>query len=232
LSYPKKRKRMVNLLAKKVEPLLQILYKSYSKRKHDYNYYGLQIAVPPGIFNPQLSFSTKYLLRFLSKQNLAGYKFLEVGAGSGVISLLAAKSGAFVTSVDVNPLAVTCTRKNAEANQLVINVILSDAFESIPVALFDIIVVNPPYYPKSPKNDSEKAWFCGVNFYFFRIFFSKLEAYSGVKTLIYMVLSEDCDIGEIKRIASSKGFSMEVKDEKRIYWEVNYIFLIQSINAN
>lgn len=232
LNYPKKGKRLGKLLAKKIEPLFQVLYKSYGKRTHRYNYYGVQISVPPGIFNPRLSFSTKYLTGFLSKQVIKGRSFLEVGSGSGVVSLFAAKIGAQVTAVDINPLAIDCTRKNAESNGLDVTVIQSDLFEVIPDSTFDFIVVNPPYYPKAPKNDIEKAWFCGENFDFFYRFFSQLKSHLKIGSRTYMVLSEDCEIQEIKRIANMNGFSMEEESKKLIYWEVNYIFLIQPINAN
>lgn len=232
MSYPEKKTRVSKLLAKKIEPLFQVIYKFYCRRTHLYSYHGVQVSVPPGIFNPRLSFSSKYLVNFLSKENLNGCSFLEIGSGSGVISLFAAKLGARVTAVDINPLAVTCTRENAESNGLNLEVILSDIFELLPESPFDFIVVNPPYYPKDPKNDIEKAWFCGKNFDFFYRFFSQLKSYLKIDSRTFMVLSEDCEIEEIKRIANMSGFSMEVESEKLIYWEVNYIFLIQPIDAN
>jgi release factor glutamine methyltransferase len=232
LNYPRKGKRPGKLLVKKIEPLFQVLYKFYCKRTHRYNYFGIQVSVPPGIFNPQISFSTKYLLSFLSKEDLKGHSFLEVGSGSGVVSLFAAKIGAQVTAVDINPLAINCTRENVESNGLNVDVILSDVFEAIPDSTFDFIVVNPPYYPEAPKNDIEKAWFCGENFDFFHRFFSQLKSYLKIDSRTFMVLSEDCEIEEIKHIANMSGFSMEVESERLIYWEINYIFLIQHINAN
>ncbi|KYG80156.1 release factor glutamine methyltransferase [Roseivirga ehrenbergii] len=232
MSYPEKKTRVSKLLAKKIEPLFQVIYKLYCRRTHLYSYHGVQVCVPPGIFNPRLSFSSKYLVNFLSKENLNGCSFLEIGSGSGVISLFAAKLGARVTAVDINPLAVTCTRENAESNELNLEVILSDIFELLPESPFDFIVVNPPYYPKDPKNDIEKAWFCGENFDFFYRFFSQLKSYLKIDSRTFMVLSEDCEIEEIKCIANMSGFSMEVESEKLIYWEVNYIFLIQPIDAN
>lgn len=232
MSYPEREKRVGKSFVKKIEPLFQFLYKFYGRRTHYYNYYGIQVSVPPGIFNPKLSFSTKYLTDFLSKQDLKDRSFLEVGSGSGVISLFAAKIGAQVTATDINPLAIKCTRNNAQSNRLDVRVIHSDLFEVIPTNTFDFIVVNPPYYPKAPKNDIEKAWFCGDNFDFFHRFFCQLGSYLDIDSRTYMVLSEDCEVEEIKRIANKNNFTMEIESKKHIYWEVNYIFLIQPINAN
>lgn len=158
--------------------------------------------------------------------------FLEIGSGSGVISLLAAKLGANVTATDINPGAIQTTKGNAILNNLQIRVLRSDLFESIDELAYDIIVLNPPYYPKAPKTDLEKAWYCGSNFDFFHRFFEKLNLYIDIKTKVFMVLSEDCDMPEIFKIARSYGFLLQLIDQKIIAWEMNYIYSIQIDNAN
>ena len=43
---------------------------------------------------------------------------LEIGCGSGIISIHLAKKGNQVTSVDINPKAVNATKFNAKQNQV------------------------------------------------------------------------------------------------------------------
>ena len=46
---------------------------------------------------------------------------LEIGCGSGIVSVYLAKKGNQVTSVDINPKAVEATKFNAEQNQVKIS---------------------------------------------------------------------------------------------------------------
>ena len=86
-----------------------------------------------------------------------GERILEIGCGSGVVSLHCAFYGCRVTSVDINPRAVECTRHNAERNGLVLNVFLSDLYENVE-GKFDTIVFNLPYLPVDDEGMLAKAW--------------------------------------------------------------------------
>ncbi|MCL1904745.1 MAG: methyltransferase, partial [Methanomassiliicoccaceae archaeon] len=58
-------------------------------------------------------------------------KVLEMGCGSGIVAIHCAKNGASVTAVDINPSAVSLTRKNASANGTYMDIRLSDLYEDI-----------------------------------------------------------------------------------------------------
>jgi len=76
---------------------------------------------------------------------------LEVGCGTGLISIHLSKSGAKVTAVDVNPKAVEATKFNAERNNTIIEVIESNIFDNLSGRKFHTIVCNPPYLPPPSK---------------------------------------------------------------------------------
>lgn len=86
-----------------------------------------------------------------------GESILEIGCGSGVVSLHCAKMGAKVTAGDINPVAVELTRKNAKLNDLDINVILTNVYDSIS-GTFDTIVFNLPYLPVDDDMPLAEAW--------------------------------------------------------------------------
>lgn len=86
-----------------------------------------------------------------------GESILEIGCGSGVVSLHCAKMGAKVTAGDINPVAVELTRKNAKLNDLNINVILTNVYDSIS-GTFDTIVFNLPYLPVDDDVSLAEAW--------------------------------------------------------------------------
>ena len=62
---------------------------------------------------------------------------LEIGCGSGIISIHLAKRGNTVTSVDINPKAVKATKFNANQNQVNIEVLEGNMFEKVKGRKFD-----------------------------------------------------------------------------------------------
>jgi 2-polyprenyl-6-hydroxyphenyl methylase/3-demethylubiquinone-9 3-methyltransferase len=58
----------------------------------------------------QMMEAKKSVARLLGRAELDGLSFLDIGSGSGLFSLAARKMGARVTSFDVDPDSVACTR--------------------------------------------------------------------------------------------------------------------------
>lgn len=79
-----------------------------------------------------------------------GARFLEIGCGSGAVSLVAARSGMKTHATDVNPLAVQFASRNASGNGLSVDVRQGDLFADH-VGPFDVVAFNPPYLPTKPE---------------------------------------------------------------------------------
>jgi len=217
---------MMHKLLKILTPVLQALLKRYLRKARPYRYKDIKVIVEPGVFYPRFVFSTKLLLDFLDERDLSGKKFLELGAGCGIVSLLAARKGAIVTASDINPGAIANIKQNALRNHLELNIIQSDLFKNIQEKDFDLIVIAPPYYPKDPKDFSEMAWFCGKDFDYFKSLFPKLTPFASSSREILMILSEDCNIEKIKEIAGKSGFEFLLQKQVKRVGEWNYIFRI------
>ena len=86
-----------------------------------------------------------------------GEKMLEVGCGSGVVSIHCAKNRCDVTAVDINPRAVCLAKRNVSSNGLDIPVIESDVYEAVD-GRFNTIVFNLPYLPVDEEGLLAKAW--------------------------------------------------------------------------
>jgi release factor glutamine methyltransferase len=86
-----------------------------------------------------------------------GERVLEIGCGSGIVSMHCAACGASVTAVDINPSAVECTRKNAERNGLLLSASVSDLYENVS-GRFDTVIFNLPYLPVDEEGMLAKAW--------------------------------------------------------------------------
>ena len=181
--------------------------------------------VIPGVFPPFFTMSTKILLRFLDTQNVEGKSFLELGCGCGIISIYAAKKGAFVTATDINVMALEQLRIDAKKNSVALDIVYSDLFENLHGRTFDYIFINPPYYPRTPASITEKAWFCGEDFEYFRKVFPSLAGLTGTK--IFMILSEDCAIDTIREVANHSALTLTLVFSATVAAEKNFIFQIK-----
>jgi len=106
---------------------------------------------------------------FAENLNLQGAEIvLDVGTGCGILGILAAEQASVVLSVDLNPYAIRCAKKNAKLNDLqnVVHHLQGDLFTPISKSFkFDLILFNAPYLPAN-KNETdswiERAWSGGA----------------------------------------------------------------------
>ncbi|HET7898411.1 MAG TPA: methyltransferase, partial [Flavisolibacter sp.] len=195
-----------------------------------FSFENIRLTIPPEVFHPGFFFSTKLLLRCLSRFNLANKTFLELGAGSGLLSVYAAQREACVTASDINPFAVAAILKNAQKNRVFIRAIQSDLFAHLPPQAFDFIIINPPYYKKTPATWKEHAWYCGENGEFFRGLFAGLETYMHAASVILMVVCDGCDRPMIKAFAAAHSFQLDCIVKTRNLLEKNFVYRIQKIH--
>lgn len=114
---------------------------------------SIDIAEDPEVYPP----SDDSILLIESLNVIPREKVLEVGCGSGVVSIHCAKNGCYVTAVDVNPRAVELARRNSVANGTDIRVLESDVYGNVD-GVFDTIVFNLPYLPVDEEGLLAKAW--------------------------------------------------------------------------
>ncbi len=214
-----------HIVANTYKPLLV----KYLSRTRVYRYKDTKLDIPPQVFHPGFFFSTQLLLEYINRLPLLGKNFLELGCGSGLISIVAAKKGAKVTATDISTIAVESLKKNSRQNKVGIEIIKSDLFQNIPKQEFDIIAINPPYYEKQPLTEQDHAWFCGENGEYFSGLFDSLADYIHAETEILMVLFEDCSMEMIAGFAAKNGFTLNCVYSKKNMLEKNFIFKIEKI---
>jgi len=217
---------MRNIIKKIIHPIAKLGFKTYFSKPRKYTFEGIEAIVNPDVFPPHLTISTKILLNYLKTIKLKDKTLLELGCGSGIISLLAARQGANVTASDINPSALDGLKASSLKNNLNITILYSDLFENLTDTCFDYIIINPPYYPKKASNIKEQAWFCGENFEYFEKLFLQLPNYIKPDNQILMILSEDCNIEHIQSIAYKQKLFMDSIVQKTVMKEKNFIFKI------
>ncbi|MFT4681520.1 MAG: release factor glutamine methyltransferase [Granulosicoccus sp.] len=211
------------ILKRVVFPVLKPFSDWYFSKPRNYSYNGLEVRVNPEVFFPHLTISTKVFLKYLDKQKLKGLSVLELGAGCGIMSFHCSTLGANVTASDISLAAIENLQQNQSELGLNVDVVHSDLFDSIPEQ-FDLVLINPPYYPKNPINEAEKAWFCGEGFEYFKDLGKQLKAHLTENGFALIILSEDCEISIIKQLFKDCEMSMiEVLSETK-FGEQNFIY--------
>jgi release factor glutamine methyltransferase len=233
--------KMANLAVRRLWNYMRRVFKYIASRTYKpllvtylastrlYWYKGIRLEIPPEVFHPAFFFSTKFLLKHLLTIRVEDKSFLELGAGSGLISFAVARKGANVTATDINQTAIRYLQKNSRFNQTGITVVESDLFDSLPQQVFDIIAINPPYYKKQPLTERDHAWYCGENGEYFQRLFADLARFIDHKSDVFMVLSDGCDLSMIKTAAVANHFTMKVSKKKKNLLEEQYIFRIERI---
>ena len=215
------------LLKKLTHPILKYGTQKWSSKPRLYSYDGIEVIVMPDVFPPHYTISTKILLDYIKPLDIKDKTLLELGCGSGIVALYAAKKEAIVTASDINNVALKALEKAAKKNSLELAILNSNLFNKLSQLSFDYIIINPPYYPKTPKNIKEQAWFCGENFEYFKSLFLQLSNRNDKNIL--MILSQDCDIQKIKNIASLNHFQLDIELERTRFNEKNFIFKVSKI---
>ncbi len=155
----------LRLLGKLAGALMAWAYRLRGKHRYDdfviERVQGMPLLVVPSVFNPKVPRTGEFLSAHIDSR-LVGREFevLDLGTGSGVCALQAARYAARVVAVDVNPAAVRCTRLNALLNHMEdrVDVRHGDLFEPVRDERFDLILFNPPFLRGPPRDDRERAW--------------------------------------------------------------------------
>jgi len=107
--------------------------------------YGLEIEYCQGVYRPS---DDSFLLADTLNGHVKGKLAIDIGSGTGIISLVIAKTGIRVIATDISLDSAKCTWNNAKRNNLdhLIDVICCDIICPLrPSAKLDVIASNPPY---------------------------------------------------------------------------------------
>jgi release factor glutamine methyltransferase len=153
------------LISRVIGKVLTLSYKLAGKRRYDdfrvERVHGMPFLVTPSVFNPKIPRTGEFLASLLDS-NLVGRgdDVLDMGTGSGVCAVFAAKHALRVVAVDINPAAVRCAGINALLNGVegTVEVRQGDLFAPVGVEKFDLILFNPPFLRGKPRDDRDRAW--------------------------------------------------------------------------
>lgn len=185
---------------------------------------GYPILVLPQVFNPRLFGTGELLARTLADGQVpVGASVLDMGTGSGIGAVAAARWAGRVVAVDINPAAVRCARINALLNGVEGRVVAREGDLFAPVAgeRFDLVLFNPPYFRGQPRDALEAA---------FRSpdvverFAAGLAAHLTPAGRALVLLSSDGDLAGGRRAFADQGFHLTVVTERRLPSETLIVY--------
>ncbi|MEM0155651.1 MAG: methyltransferase [Thermoplasmataceae archaeon] len=179
-------------------------------------YKGTVIEPCAGVYEPAED-------TFLILDNvLPGRELLEIGCGTGIISVYFAKTGCKVTACDINGTAVECARKNAKENSVLVDFSESDLFSNIS-GQFDTIIFNPPYLPTSDDVEEGTQWNGGEDgFKVISPFLDEAKNHLSTNGEIYLVVSSLTDYQSLW--SAYKGYVFEEVASKAFFFETIFLF--------
>ena len=152
-------------IASALGKLMAFSYRVTGKARYDaFRLESIQDAhfiVLPSVFNPKVPRTGEFFASYLTAHPIAAEaEVLDMGTGSGVCAVFAAKYARRVVAVDVNPAAVRCATLNTLLNQMEhrIEVRQGDLFGPVAAERFDIVMFNPPFVRGIPRDDRDRAW--------------------------------------------------------------------------
>jgi HemK-related putative methylase len=168
----------------------------------------------PGVFNPVLFRTGEFMAQSLGNHLIPfGAAVLDLGTGSGVGAVFAAQAAKWVVAVDVNPAAVRCARINALLNGVEgqVEVRQGDLFASVLQERFDVVLFNPPFFRRQPKNDLERALY---SLDIFERFTDEVRDHLKPGGTCLVIMSTDGDLDGFRQAARRQNFSIELIQQR------------------
>lgn len=165
---------------------------------------------------------------FLLAENLEikkGQSVLEIGTGSGLVSMYASLLTDDVTATDINYNALELAEKNFKLNNIgTIKLEFGDLFEPVKDKKFDVILFNTPYLP----TDSDDIINDDLNYAFdggldgrkvIDRFINEVSNHLNDKGIVQIIQSSLSDNNRTLDMFDRNGFVAEIAESEKFFFE-------------
>ncbi len=165
---------------------------------------------------------------FLLAENLEikeGQSVLEIGTGSGLVSMYASLLSDDVTATDINYNALELAEKNFKLNNInTIRLEFGDLFEPVKNEKFDVILFNTPYLP----TDSDDIINDDLNYAFdggldgrkvIDRFIDQVSNHLNDKGIVQIIQSSLSDNDRTLDMFDRNGFVAEIAESEKFFFE-------------
>src|SRR5882724_4255776 len=182
-----------------------------------------RLRVRPTVFHPRFFLSSEYFAKFLDGLDLSGKSVADIGTGSGILALAAARAGAAeVLALDINPHAALSALENAQANGLGdrVSAACMNLLAALPVRpLFDVILSSPPKHAGEPRDLADRGWHAGPQYRDVAALFKQASERLKPDGRLYVMVSSDSDLDLFGRLIDQAGFRARLAYERSFYIE-------------
>jgi release factor glutamine methyltransferase len=189
---------------------------------------GFRLTVRPTVFHPRYFLTSKFFANFLAGIDLKGKRVADVGTGSGILALAAARAGAAnVIAIDINPNAAETAVENARANGLGTRVtaVASHLFSALAARpTFDVILSSPPSFAGEPRDLADRAWHAGPNYRDIASLFNEARDRLAADGCLYVLFSSDSDLELLGNLIRQAGFQIRLVATRSIVIEALLIY--------
>lgn len=193
---------------------------------------GFRMIVRPTVFHPRYFLTSEFFASFIGRLDLSGKRVADVGTGSGILALAAARAGAAtVTAIDVNPNAALSAAENARTNGFGdrVSAMCCNLLSAVaPCALFDIIITSPPSFSGEPRDLADRAWHAGPGYRDIPSLFDEARERLAPGGRVYILLSSDSDLDLFSTLITRARLRARLAAERPLLVES---FLIYSLQA-
>ncbi len=172
---------------------------------------GFEITVLPSVFHPKWHFTSEFFAETCVSliPRHGDCSVLEIGTGTGLIALSAARRAKRVVAVDINPAAVKCARINATNNGMAskIEVYEGDMFGPVTDRKFDLILCNPPYFRGTPRSEADLAYLAGPNLEWISRMASEAHNYLSDGGSLACVFGDAANVPALVALIEKKGWT-------------------------
>ncbi len=194
--------------------------------------WGVNIELCDDVYEPHDDTDLLISTILENEKEMHGYDVLEIGSGTGLISIVLAKKEANVTAIDISMDAINCTKKNMKINNVNIEVLHGNLFEPVGNKRFDLIVFNPPYLPEDSLDkylsDPYKQAIVGGkkgNEVIIE-FLKKLPSHLREHGKAYFVVSSLSGINDIMTIAQDNKLILIPQKEAKYFFETLIVYKV------
>jgi release factor glutamine methyltransferase len=188
--------------------------------------HGAPFLVIPSVFNPKLPRTGEFFAAQIDSRLVRpDASVLDMGTGSGVCAIFAARHAQRVVAVDINPAAVRCAVINTLLNNLdhKIDVRHGDLFAPVRGERFDLVLFNPPFVREAPRDHRDRAWRSSDAA---ERFAAGLGAHLKPGGAALVLLSTFGDCAAFLREFANHGFDIAVQAERRFVNERLTLFRV------